>query len=311
MLTDKILRIGTRSSKLAIAQSEWIKGEIIARHPDVQVELVMIKTKGDKILDSPLSKLGGKGLFIKEIEEALLRKEVDLAVHSIKDVPADLPEGLYLPVFPEREDPRDAFISINYNSIVDLPKGAKVGTGSLRRSSQLSNIRPDLDVISIRGNVDTRLRRLESGDLQAVILAAAGLKRLGLSDKIRQILPSDDFLPAIGQGSLGLEVRQDDNSIIDLLNFLNHKPTELTIKAERAFLRRLEGGCQIPIAGHGILEGDNILLKGMVSELDGSRVIRDEVKGPKDQPKELGSTLAEHLLASGADDILEHIYGKR
>jgi len=309
-MPDKIkLKIGTRGSKLALAQSEWIKVEITARHPDVQVELVRIKTKGDKILDSPLSKIGGKGLFVKEIEEALLRKDVDLAVHSIKDVPSELPDGLYLPVFPKREDPRDAFISMDYNSIEGLPKGAAIGTGSLRRSAQLLHLRPDLDLVSLRGNVDTRIRRMQSGDLQAIILAAAGLKRLGLSSKIRHTFAVDEFLPAIGQGALGLELRKDDERVLILLGFLNHKPTELTIKAERAFLKRLEGGCQVPIAGHGTLEGDYIILDGLVAELDGSRIIRDRVKGSKDQPEEIGFILAERLLSSGADRILKRIYG--
>ncbi|MDB9822703.1 hydroxymethylbilane synthase [Deltaproteobacteria bacterium] len=304
------LKIGTRGSKLALAQSGWIKGEIVARYPDVQVELVLIKTKGDKVLDSPLSKIGGKGLFVKEIEEALIKKDVDLAVHSIKDVPAELPAGLWLPVFPKREDPRDAFLSLDYNSIADLPKGATIGTGSLRRSSQLLHLRPDINIVPLRGNVDTRLKRLESGDVQAIMLAAAGLKRLGLSDKIRQLLPPEEFLPAIGQGALGLELRQDDERLLDLLGFLNNVPTELTIKAERALLKKLEGGCQVPIAGHGRLEGDHIILDGMVAELDGSVIIRDELKGAMDQTEETGIGLAEKLLSSGADKILARIYGR-
>ncbi|MBW1798864.1 MAG: hydroxymethylbilane synthase [Deltaproteobacteria bacterium] len=230
-----LLRIGTRGSKLAITQSEWIKGRIVERHPDVEVDLVRIKTKGDKILDSPLSKIGGKGIFVKEIEAALLKKEVDLAVHSIKDVPAELPEGLCLPIFPEREDPRDAFISKDHKTIEVLPRGSSVGTGSLRRSAQLLHMRPDINVVSLRGNVDTRLKRLESGDLQGIILAVAGLKRLGLSDRISQILSNDDFLPAIGQGALGLELRQDDDAVHDLLSFLNH-PEEIGVTLAKRLL---------------------------------------------------------------------------
>lgn len=304
------LKIGTRGSKLAITQSGWIKGKIEERHPDVTVDLVRIKTKGDKILDSPLSKIGGKGLFVKEIEEALLRKDVDLAVHSIKDVPGLLPEGLCLPVFPERENPCDAFISIDHHSIAELPEGSSIGTGSLRRSAQLLHMRPDLNVVPLRGNVDTRLGRLESGDLQGIILAAAGLRRLGLSDKISRILPEDEFLPAIGQGALGLELRQDDDLVHDVLRFLNHEPTEWTVRAERAFLKKLEGGCQVPIAAHARLDGDGLVLQGMVAELDGSRVIRDELTGKKEDPEEIGVTLANRLLASGAEEILSRIYGR-
>ena len=303
-----ILKIGTRGSKLALTQSGWIKENIQKRHPDLRVELVKIKTKGDKVLDSPLSKIGGKGLFVKEIEDSLLKKDVDLAVHSIKDVPAELPEGLYLPIFPEREDPGDAFLSMDYDNIADMPKGAAIGTGSLRRSSQLRHLRPDLEIVPLRGNVDTRIKKLEAGELQAIILASAGLRRLGLSDKIRQVLSTEVFLPAIGQGALGLEVRRDDDRILDLIGFMNHEPTELTVKAERAFLKKLEGGCQIPIGGHARLQGDDIIIEGMVAELDGSRIIRDEVKGSKDRPMDIGYALAEKLLRSGADEILKRIY---
>lgn len=302
------LRIGTRGSALAIAQSEWIKDKIEGQYPDISIDLVRIRTKGDKIIDSPLAKMGGKGLFVKEIEDALLRKDVDLAVHSIKDVPAELPDGLCLPVFPEREDPRDAFISRFHTSIYDLPDGASIGTGSLRRSSQLLNIKPGLKIVSLRGNVDTRLKRLESGDMEAIILAAAGLNRLGLSDRTTQFLSTDIFLPAIGQGALGIELRKDDERTLEILSFLNHRPTELAIRAERAFLKRLEGGCQVPIAGFGMIKDTDIILKGMVAELDGSRIIRDEVKGPENRPEELGFSLAEKILGSGADKILAGIY---
>jgi hydroxymethylbilane synthase len=305
-----ILKIGTRGSKLALAQSGWIKEKIEQQYPDLQVELVRIKTKGDKILDSPLSKIGGKGLFVKEIEDALLKKDIDLAVHSIKDVPAELPEGLYLPIFPEREDPRDAFLSMSHDSIADMPEGATIGTGSLRRSSQLRHLRQDLDIVSIRGNVDTRIKKMETGEPDAIILALAGLRRLGLSDKIRQILSSDEFIPAIGQGALGLELRRNDDQTYNLLGFLNHEPTELTVKAERAFLEKLEGGCQVPIGGNGRLQGENLILDGMVAELDGSRIIRDEVKGSKERPMDVGYALAEKLLISGADGILKRIYGR-
>jgi len=305
-----LLKIGTRGSRLAVSQSEWVKGQIEAAHPDIRVELISIRTKGDKIIDSPLSMIGGKGLFVKEIEEALLREDVDLAVHSIKDVPAVLPEGLCLPVFPEREDPRDAFISREYDTLSALPEGASIGTGSLRRSSQLLMIRPDLKIIPLRGNVDTRIKRLDAGDLKAIILAAAGLKRLGLSSRIRQFLSPDAFLPAIGQGALGLEIRRDDDRVLDMLRALNHRTTELAVRAERAFLKRLEGGCQVPIAGHGRIEGGDIILKGMVAEPDGTRTITDEARGPEDRPEELGIILAERLLTCGAGEILAGVYGR-
>jgi hydroxymethylbilane synthase len=310
MSFKSIIKIGTRGSRLALSQSEWVKTQIAALHPDLRVEVIRIKTKGDRILDSPLSRIGGKGLFVKEIEDALLRRDVDLAVHSIKDVPADLPGGLHLPIFPEREDPRDVFISEAYNSLDELPENATVGTGSLRRSAQLLHIRPDLNVVSIRGNVDSRLRRVESGDLQAIILAAAGIRRLNLSPKMSQILPIDRFLPAVGQGALGLEIRRDDDRVLDLIGFLNHKPTELAVRAERAFLKGLEGGCQVPIAGYGRIEGEEIILNGMVAEMDGRRIIKDELRGKGDRPEELGIRLAERLLLEGAEDILARVYGR-
>ncbi|MBW1888777.1 MAG: hydroxymethylbilane synthase [Deltaproteobacteria bacterium] len=302
-----ILRIGTRGSRLALAQSEWVRERVEERYPNIKIELVRIKTKGDKILDSPLSEIGGKGLFVKEIEDALSRKEVDVAVHSVKDVPTELPDGLKLAVFPKREDPHDAFISVDYETLKDLPEGSSVGTSSLRRSSQLLHMRPDLDMVSVRGNVDTRLRKLESGDFQAIILASAGLKRLGLSSRINQVIPYDELLPAIGQGALGLEIRKDDK-VWEILHFMNHEPTEMAVRAERAFLMELEGGCQIPVAAYGRLSGDNLILKGMVAELDGSRIIKDEVRGQKDSPEDMGVSLARRLLVSGAAEILARIY---
>lgn len=303
------LRIGTRGSKLALTQSKWVRKQLESRDPATRVELVQIKTQGDKILDTSLSQIGGKGLFVKEIEEALLRNEVDLAVHSMKDVPGELPEGLLIDVFPEREDPADALVSRGGEPLSELPEGSTVGTGSLRRSAQLLHLRPDLNIVSLRGNVDTRLRKLESGEFQAIVLAAAGLRRLGLAQKITQILPPGEFLPAIGQGSLGLEVRKDDEPVRRHLSFLNHEPTELTVRAERALLKELEGGCQVPIAGHGLLDGDRIILEGMVAELDGSKVIREEETGPKDRPEDVGINLARKLIDLGAGRILDRIYG--
>jgi len=305
-----ILRIGTRGSKLALVQSEWVKKEVQSRHPEVRVELVKIKTKGDKILDAPLSRVGGKGLFVKEIEEALLKKDADLAVHSMKDVPAELQKGLKLSVYPKREDPRDAFVSGHFSKVEDLPQGASVGTSSLRRSAQLLHIRPDLQIVPLRGNVDTRLRKLDNGDLHAIVLAAAGLNRLGLSDRITALLSPKVVLPAIGQGILGLEVREDDQNMQDLLSFLNDPETELAARAERAFLRELEGGCQVPLAGCARVEKDRIVLDGMVAELDGSVILRQQRSGAKDKPEGLGVALAKQLMSAGADRILEKIYGK-
>ncbi len=306
-----VLRIGTRGSKLALAQSEWVKKRIEGRHPHAQVQLVRIKTTGDKILDSPLAKIGGKGLFVKEIEEALLNERVDLAVHSMKDVPAALPEGLVLATFPEREDPHDAFVSIDCPNLDRLPQGARVGTGSLRRAAQLLHIRPDLELLPLRGNVDTRLRKLEAGEFQAIILAAAGMRRLGFEDRITQLLSSEQILPAIGQGALGLEVRHDDEETIGLINFLNDEETQVTVEAERAFLKELEGGCQVPIAAFSRLNGGRLDLEGMVAELDGSKIIRDRITGARNEAEDMGIRLARRLLTSGADEILERIYGKK
>jgi hydroxymethylbilane synthase len=304
------LRIGTRGSKLALVQSEWVKKEVKSRNPELRVELIKIKTKGDKILDAPLSKVGGKGLFVKEIEEALLKREVDLAVHSMKDVPAELQKGLKLSVYPKREDPRDALVSRHFKGVKDLPHGAAVGTSSLRRSAQLLHMRPDLHIVPLRGNVDTRLRKLDSGELQAIVLAAAGLNRLGLSDRITALLATDSVLPAIGQGVLGLEVREEDQKTQRLIFFLNHLETELAARAERAFLKELEGGCQVPVAGHARVEKDRLVLEGMVAALDGSVILKRKLSGEKDRPEDLGIALARQLITAGADRILEKIYKK-
>lgn len=304
------LRIGTRKSKLALAQSRWVKQKIESRHPDVDVELVRIQTTGDKILDSPLNAIGGKGLFVKEIEDALISKKVDLAVHSMKDVPARLPDRLSLSIFPEREDPFDAFLSVAFADMGHLPAGARVGTSSLRRSSQLLSIRPDLVVVPLRGNVDTRIGKMEAGETDAIILAAAGLNRLGIGERIRSKIPIDVLLPAIGQGALGLEVRSDDETTIGMIRFLNHGPTESAVRAERALLMELEGGCQVPIAGFALINNGKIRLRGMVAELDGSRIIRDEVTGDPGEAEDLGRSLAHRLIEAGADRILAEIYGR-
>ena len=305
-----ILKIGTRGSKLALAQSHWVKEKIEGEHSHIRVELVRIKTTGDKILDSPLSVIGGKGLFVKEIQDALLEKRIHVAVHSMKDVPAELPEPLTISIFPEREDPHDALISKGDQTLDRLLRGSKVGTSSLRRKVQLLYLRPDLELVPLRGNVDTRLRKLESGELQAIILATAGLKRLGLASRITQRISSRQLMPAIGQGALGLEVRRDNTTTIDLIRFLNHGPTEMTVRAERAFLRELEGGCQVPIAAIGRLNDEKLHLEGMVANLDGTRVLKDEIRGEKDEVEEIGIRLARRLIDSGAREILRGIYGK-
>ncbi len=303
-----VIKIGTRGSQLALAQSGWVKERIESVHPEVKVDLIRIRTTGDKIFDAPLSRIGGKGLFVKEIEMALSKGEVDVAVHSMKDVPAELPADLDIRIYPEREDPRDAFVSREFGSLRDLPERSTVGTGSLRRSTQLRFMRPDIRIIAIRGNVDTRIRKMESGELHAVILAVAGLRRMGFADKITSILSKEELLPAIGQGALCLETRKSDSAILDLLGFLHHEETEVTVRAERAFLKELGGGCQVPIAGYGRLEGREILLEGMVAELDGSRLLRDRMSGSVEEPERIGTALAKKLLTSGADRILARVY---
>jgi len=295
---------------LAMAQSTWTKKQIETRYPGVEVELVKIVTKGDKILDVPLAKVGGKGLFVKEIEEALLNGEVDLAVHSMKDVPAELPPPLHLAIVPDREDPRDAFIANKYRSLRELPAGAKVGTSSLRRRSQLGLLRPDLQIEDLRGNLDTRLRKLDEGRYEAIILAAAGLNRLGLSERAVSYFAASEMLPAVGQGALGLELRRDDGDLLAALSFLNHEETAVTVGAERAFLLRLEGGCQVPIGAFAKAQHDgSLLLTGLVASVDGSRMVRESMTGSWAEPEALGVRLAEVLLAKGGSEILAEVYG--
>ncbi|MFZ0448552.1 MAG: hydroxymethylbilane synthase [Desulfatiglandaceae bacterium] len=302
------IRIGTRGSMLALAQCEWVKGRITERHPELEVELVRIKTKGDKILDAPLNKIGGKGLFVKEIEEALLSGRVDLAVHSMKDVPAELPDGLVLTAFPEREDPHDVLISVDNVPLEELPQGGLLGTSSLRRGAQVLHLRPDLKIVPLRGNVDSRLKKLRRGDFHAIVLAAAGMTRLGLKDQISQVIPTEKILPAIGQGALGVEVRRENRDVIEVLSFMDHGPTAVCVRAERAFLKKLEGGCQVPIAALATLNGRDLHLEGIVAELDGSRVIRNKIKGTGDRPEEIGVKLAGRMLDAGAGEILARIY---
>jgi len=301
--------LGTRGSKLAVHQSEWVQARLKELAPHVTVTLRRIQTSGDKILDVPLAKVGGKGLFVKEIEEALLSGEIDLAVHSMKDVPTELPEGLDLLCIPFREDPRDALISRDGRMFKDLPDGARVGTSSLRRQSQLLQARPDLSISMLRGNLDTRLKKLREGQFDAIVLAAAGLRRLGWEHEITEYLAPEISLPAIGQGALGIEGRGDDQFLRSLLSGLEHAPTRTMVLAERALLHRLQGGCQVPIAAHATLNGSDATLEGLVASVDGKEIIRDTVRGTVADPESMGIELAERLLARGGDKILQAIYG--
>lgn len=307
-MTD-LLRIATRKSPLALWQAEHIRAELRRLHPGLAVELVTFTTQGDKILDTPLAKIGGKGLFVKELEVALLDGRADIAVHSMKDVPMEFPEGLGLVAIGEREDPRDAFVSPRYASIDALPAGAVVGTSSLRRQCQLRHHRPDLVIRDLRGNVNTRLAKLDAGDYDALILASAGLKRLGFGARIRSEIPPEYSLPAVGQGALGIEARIGDERIAALVAPLDHPDSAVRVRMERALNRRLQGGCQVPIAGYAELQGDELHLRALVGSVDGREIIRDEIRGPRAESERLGEQLAERLLAAGAGRILQAVYG--
>ena len=302
---NKRLVVGTRGSKLALWQAEHVKGTIEEKFPEWTVEISIIKTKGDKIQDVPLAKVGGKGLFVKEIEEALLDGRIDIAVHSMKDMPAEIPEGLCIGAVPARETPSDVLISKNGSELFELKKGAKIGTSSLRRGAQLKHSRSDVEIVPLRGNLDTRLRKLEEEDLDAIVLAAAGVKRLGLEHRITQYLDDSVMLPAVGQGALCIEIRKDDPVVGPVIAALDDKSTRTVVVGERAFLHRLEGGCQVPIAAHGRLDGEAIELTGLVADLDGITVFRETVSGPAENAKELGTRLAERILEKGAGPILE------
>jgi hydroxymethylbilane synthase len=304
------LVLGTRGSRLAVWQAEWVQARLRESAPDVTVTLRRIKTSGDKILDVPLATIGGKGLFVKEIEDALLQGEIDLAVHSMKDVPTVLPKGLEILCVPAREDPRDALISREAKPLDRLPKGARVGTSSLRRQAQLLHHRPDLRIEMLRGNLDTRLRKLRDGEFDAVVVAAAGLKRMGWLEQVTEYLPSDVSLPAIGQGALGLEGRGDDAFVRGVVASLDDAPTRTAVTAERALLERLEGGCQVPIAAHARLSEGRLHLEGLVASVDGRRLVRDSIEGPVASARELGRRLAEQLLRRGGEAILNEIYGR-
>ncbi len=302
------IRIATRGSDLALWQANYVKSRLEQSHSDLRVELKIMKTRGDKILDVPLAKVGGKGLFVKELETALLAGEADLAVHSMKDVPMEFPEGLGLAVICEREQPTDAFVSNQYATLADLPEGATVGTSSLRRQCHLQALRRDLRIVFLRGNVNTRLAKLDAGQYDAIILASAGLIRLGMAERIRQALTPEQSLPAAGQGAVGIETRSDDVDIQALLQPLHHEPTSHCVVAERAMNRHLNGGCQVPIAGYAILEGDQLYLRGIVAEPEGDRVLYAEQRAPLAAAESLGIEVAEKLLAQGAQQILDAIY---
>jgi hydroxymethylbilane synthase len=307
-MTSQELRIGTRGSQLAIYQANWVKEKLVRAHPHLKVTLIKIKTMGDKLQDAPLAKIGGKGLFVKEIEEALMQRGIDLAVHSIKDVPTELPKGLHLSAITKREDPRDVLISKDGILLKNLPQRAKVGTSSLRRQAQLLYFRSDFEMIPLRGNLDTRLKKLKTMNLDGIILAYAGVKRLGLEERITEIISPEISLPAIGQGALGIETRMDDEEVEERIRFLNDPPSAIAISAERAFLRKLGGGCQVPIAAFAQTVVPTLQIDGMVGTIDGKRLIRHRVEGPIEEAESLGIELAETLLDKGAEEILEEIY---
>jgi len=307
---ENLLRIATRKSKLALWQAEFVKAELKQFFPDLEVELVTFTTQGDKILDTPLAKIGGKGLFVKELEAAMLDGRADIAVHSMKDVPMEFPEGLGLEVICEREQPTDAFVSNHYKSFAELPQGAHVGTSSLRRQCQVLAARPDLKVTSLRGNVQTRLGKLDNGDYDAIILASAGLIRLELHDRVAEHMSEEISLPAGGQGAVGIECRIDDERVKKILAPLNHPETASRVLAERALNRRLEGGCQVPIACYATLDGPQLHLRGLVGSEDGSKIIRTEITGPAVDAEALGISAAEDLLKQGAAAILSEVYGR-
>ena len=303
------IRIATRKSPLALWQAHFVQSRLQQLYPHLQVELLPMSTKGDKILDSPLAKVGGKGLFVKELEQAILAGDADIAVHSMKDVPVEFPDGLGLSIICERDDPRDAFVSSRFPSLAELPAGSRVGTSSLRRQCQLRASRPDLQILDLRGNVNSRLAKLDGGEYDAILLAAAGLKRLGLQERITTLLPPEQSLPANGQGAVGIECRLDDDELLTLLAPLEHLPTRQRVLAERAMNRALQGGCQVPIGAYAELEGDQLWLRGLVGSPDGRQILHAECRGAASEPEALGQALADQLLAQGAARLLTEVYG--
>lgn len=310
-MNSDLIRIATRKSPLALWQAEFVSAELKRHHPGLRVELVTFTTRGDKILDTPLAKIGGKGLFVKELEVAMLEGNADIAVHSMKDVPMEFPEGLELSVICEREDPRDAFVSTRYAALAELPQGARVGTSSLRRQSQLRELRPDIEILTLRGNVNTRLAKLDANEFDAIILATAGLVRLDLSERIRERIDTQISLPAAGQGAVGIEIRSGDTRVQQLLQPLHHEHTSLCVRAERALNKHLQGGCQVPIAAYAQLSADahELHLRGLVGAPDGSKILRAEKRGSSADPEALGIAVAEQLLQQGAGAILAEVYG--
>ena len=306
-LMKESLKIGTRASKLALWQANWVKSALIEAYPQQNIELVIIKTKGDKILDVPLAKVGGKGLFVKEIEQALLDGRIDIAVHSMKDMPAEIPAGLCIGAIPTREDPADVLISKNGLHFSELKQGGVIGTSSLRRGAQIRHMRPDIMIVPLRGNVETRLKKLEIENLDAVVLAAAGVKRLNLEHRITEYLNFDIMLPAVGQGALSIEIRQNDPDIQPMIKALDDPHTRAIVTGERAFLNHLGGSCQVPIAGHGVINRNTFNLTGLVADLDGSRILKATLSGSTDSTETIGISLAQQLLAQGADKILEQL----
>ena len=302
------LRIATRKSPLALWQAEHVKARLMDAHAGLNVELVTFTTKGDKILDTPLAKIGGKGLFVKELETAILEGKADIAAHSIKDVPMEFPEGLFLSTILEREEPCDALVSNTFDSVQNLPEGAIVGTCSLRRKCQLLSKRPDLIIKDLRGNVNSRLEKLDNGDYDAIILACAGLVRLEMANRIKQRISSSWILPAVGQGAVGLEAREGDIETLELISVLQHEDTTDRITAERALNKRLQGGCQVPIASYAMLDGDTLHLQALVGEPDGRLIIQGDISGHRSDAEELGEKLADDLLSRGAKEILEKLY---
>lgn len=303
-MTMQTIRIATRKSPLALWQANFVKEALVSKYHTLNVEVIPLTTKGDEILELPLAKVGGKGLFVKELERALLDKEADIAVHSMKDVPMEFPDGLGLAVICEREDPSDAFVSNSYSSLLDLPKGARVGTSSFRRQCQLASIKPDLDLSYLRGNVGTRLGKLDEDEYDAIILATAGLLRLDLNERITQRISTDLCLPAGGQGAIGIECRTGDITTLKLIDFLNHQDTAARICAERSVNNKLKGGCDVPIASYAELKGNFLFLRALVGTIDGAQLIRSEIRGDPKEAEQLGIIVANDLLAKGAEGIL-------
>ena len=311
---DKIkerLRVGTRGSRLALTQANWVAERLKKKHPRMTIEIVPIRTTGDKMQSVSLSAIGGKGVFVKELEEALLRDEVDIAVHSMKDMPSEIPADLAIGAVPEREDPRDVFISGDGRRLDELKPGARIGTGSLRRGLQLRSLVPSVEVVSIRGNLDTRIRKIEREKLDGIVVAAAGLRRMGWEGRAAQFMSVKQMIPAVGQGALAVELRRADDATGEIVSFMNDPTTSLAVTAERAFLGVLGGGCQVPVAGHATVSGGVLYMEAMVGSLDGAVVLRDEVEGPVGENIQLGKSLAERILSRGGREILDSVYDCR